>query len=132
MLCHPSQRLQRAIDATAKKLQHDWFTVTVFFIDAADLADTDVIACLPVIVQLAVCALDLPAGQELVFGSRTLLPDHDRAMTHLPAGRPVGPEVGVLCCICSRHPDYVFGHGGRDVSAPLVYAVRKKTKTPTV
>ena len=58
--------------AFAEDLQPDRFTLAVLLIDAADFADARILAGCAVVIELAVGAFDLPAGDELVLHRRAL------------------------------------------------------------
>jgi len=78
-------RSKGGIDALTKKLYLYWLITTPPLVNLAHLADGDVVASCPIIVELAVGSLYLPARHRLVLGCRTLTADHLRTSAHLPA-----------------------------------------------
>ena len=93
LCCRLLHCLQGAVDTFAQKRYCYWLTITPSLVNPADPANGDVVAPGSLVVQFAISTLYLPAGHGLILGRRTLILDHLRAATHLPAGCLAFPET---------------------------------------
>jgi len=87
--------LKLGVKTPAAELDIDILIMAVGLIDPAHAAELVIITLAAVITQFQVGTLNLPAGQEMVFGGGALVFDAFGAMAHFPAWFLASPETDI-------------------------------------